>query len=140
VSVDQLNAIRVELNNLYHKQPTLFEQCDPVVRQYAERFWAQLISEKRIDAEWMDKAAKQLDIDTLEHSNVREIRSEWICQNTWGMLQLTDFFQSSGWSETQIKFAATQIISRAVNPASELKTSSWIRENSDLALVEGFNG
>ena len=139
VSVDQLNAIRVELNNLYHKQPTLFEQCDPVVRQYAERFWAQLISEKRIDAEWMDKAAKQVDIDTLEHSNVREIGAEWICQNTWDKLQLTEFFQSCGWSETQIKLAATQIISRAVYPASELKTSSWIRENSAVCEVTGYD-
>jgi transposase len=139
VSVDQLNAIRVELNNLYHKQPTLFEQSDPVVRQYAERFWAQLISEKRIDAEWMDKAAKQVDIDTLEHSNVREIGAEWICQNTWDKLQLTEFFQSCGWSETQIKLAATQIISRAVYPASELKTSSWIRENSAVCEVTGYD-
>ncbi len=114
----------MELNNLYHKQPTLFEQCDPVVRQYAERFWAQLISKKKIDAEWMNRAARQVDIDTLEHSNVREIGSEWICQNTWDKLQLTEFFQSCGWNETQIQLAVTQIFSRAVYPASELRTSS----------------
>jgi hypothetical protein len=87
----------VELNNLYDKQPNLFEQCDPVVRQYEERFWAQLILKKNIDA-------------------------EWICQNTWDKLHLTEFFQSCGWSETQIHLAATQIFSRAVYPASELRT------------------
>ena len=34
------------------------------------------------------------------------------------------------WSETQIRLVAMQKISRAVYPARELKTSSWIRENS----------
>lgn len=36
VSTDQLNAIRTALNNLYHKQPPIFEQSDPLVKQYAE--------------------------------------------------------------------------------------------------------
>ena len=139
VSLDQLNAIRVELNNLYHKQPTIFEQSDPLVKQYVEDLWKQLIAEKKIDADWIDKAARQVDIDTIQHSNVREIGAEWICYNTWNKLQLTEFLQGRGWSETQIQLAATQIISRAVYPASELKTSSWIKENSAICEVTGYD-
>jgi len=139
LNVDQLNAIRVELNNLYQKQPTLFEQTDPLVKHYTEKFWSQLISEKRIDADWMDKAAKRVDIDTIQHNNVREIGAEWICYNTWNKLKLTEFLQSCGWNETQIKLASTQIISRAVYPASELKTCSWIKENSAICEVTGYD-
>jgi len=139
VSVDQLNAIRVQLNNLYHRQPTIFKQSDPLVKQFVEDLWQQLIAEKRIDTDWIDKASKQVDVDTIQHSNVREIGAEWICYNTWNKLQLTEFLQAGGWNETQIQLAATQIISRAVYPASELKTSSWIKENSAICEVTGYD-
>lgn len=136
VSVEQLNAIRAQLNNLYNKQSTLFEESDPLVKQYVESFWQRLIAEKKID---IDKAQRQVAIDTIQHSNVREIGAEWICYNTWNKLQITDFLQSQGWTETQIQLAATQIISRAVYPASELKTSSWIKENSAICEVTGYD-
>lgn len=136
VSIEQLNAIRTQLNNLYNQQSSLFEERDPLVKQYVESFWQRLIAEKKID---IDKAQRQVAIDTIQHSNVREIGAEWICYNTWNKLQITDFLQSQGWTETQIQLAATQIISRAVYPASELKTSSWIKENSAICEVTGYD-
>ena len=139
VGTDQLNAIQASLNNLYHKQSAIFEHCDPLVKQYTEQFWEQLIAAKKIDANWIDKSAKQVDIESLQHSNVREIGAEWICYNTWNKLQLTEFLQKLGWSDMQIQLAATQIISRAVYPASELKTSSWIKENSAICEVTGYD-
>ena len=139
VSAEQLNAIQMQLNNRYQKQSALFESDDSIVTHFAEKFWKQLIDGKKIDANWADKAAKQVDVDTLQHSNVREIGAEWMCYNTWDQLQLTSFFQSQGWNETQIQLAATQIISRAVYPASELKTSSWMKENSAICEVTGYD-
>jgi transposase len=136
VSVEQLNAIRAHLNNLYNQQSSLFEESDPLVKQYVESFWQRLIAEKKID---IDKAQRQIAIDTIQHSNVREIGAEWICYNTWNKLQITEFLQSQGWTETQIQLAATQVISRAVYPASELKTSSWIKENSAICEVTGYD-
>ena len=47
--------------------------------------------------------------------------------------------QSKGWNETQIQLAATQIISWTDYPASELKTSSWIKENSAICEVTGYD-
>jgi transposase len=136
VSVEQLNNIRTHLNNLYNKQSTLFEEQDPLVKQHVETFWQQLIADKKIDT---DKAHRRVDVETLQHSNVREIGAEWICYNTWNKLQITEFLQSQGWTETQIQLAATQVISRAVYPASELKTSSWIKENSAICEVTGYD-
>jgi transposase len=136
VSVEQLNAIRTHLNNLYNQQSTLFEESDSLVKHYVDSFWQRLIAEKKID---IDKAQRQVAIDTIQHSNVREIGAEWICYNTWNKLQITEFLQSQGWTETQIQLAATQVISRAVYPASELKTSSWIKENSAICEVTGYD-
>ena len=75
-SVKQINAIRSELNNLHHKQSTIFDQNDPIVKRYAEDLWRRLITEKKIDADWVDKEARKVDIDTIAHTNVREIGAE----------------------------------------------------------------
>jgi UDP-N-acetyl-D-mannosaminuronate dehydrogenase len=88
VSVEHLNSIRAHLNNLYNQQSALFEETDPLVKQYAESFWQRLIREQKID---IDKAQRQVVIATIQHSNVREIGAEWICCNTWNKLEITDF-------------------------------------------------
>jgi len=51
----------------------------------------------------------------------------------------TEFLQSQGWSEEEIQLAATKIISRAVYPASELKTSYWIQRNSAVCELTGYD-
>ncbi|TRW89325.1 IS1634 family transposase, partial [Flavobacterium sp. GT3R68] len=42
------------------------------------------------------------------------------------------------WSEEQIQLALTQIISRAVYPASENRTSKWIKENSAICELTAY--
>lgn len=139
IEVEQLNKIQVHLNARHKKQETLFEETDEVVIQMVEQLWHRLVSEKRIDINWADKAARQIDVDTIKHSNVREIGVEWICYHTWNELQITEFLRQQGWNETQIQLAATQVISRAAYPASELKTSRWIKENSAVCELTGYN-
>ena len=58
---------------------------------YTKAFWEQLITENKIDADWVDKQAHKVDIDTNDYTNVREIGAEWICYNTWNKLKLTEF-------------------------------------------------
>jgi transposase len=52
--------------------------------------------------------------------------------------QLNKFFEQLGWSQEQIQLTMTQIISRAAYPASELKTSHWIKENSAVCEVTQY--
>lgn len=139
VFIDQLNKIQSHLNARYKKQEVIFEETDAVVKSMTAELWHRLVSEKRIDINWVDKAERQVDVDTLKHTNVREVGTEWMCYNTWNQLQLSEFLAAQGWNETQIKLAATQVISRAAYPASELKTSSWIKENSAVCELTGYN-
>ena len=76
--------------------------------------------------------------DTIEHSNVREIGSEWMCYNTWQQLGIDKVLEDNEFSELEIQLAQTQIISRAVHPCSELATSKWIKENSAISELTGF--
>ncbi len=54
-------------------------------------------------------------------------------------LQIAPFLESLGWSEDQVKLAQTHIISRAVYPASELETVRWIKENSAVCEITGYD-
>lgn len=139
VNVDQLNKIQWHLNARYQKQETLFQETDTVVMEMTEQLWQRLVSEKRIDVNWADKAKRHIDADSISHSNVRETGTEWMCMQAWNQLQITEFLQQQGWDETKIKLAITQVISRATYPASELKSSRWINDNSGVCEISGYD-
>ena len=52
---------------------------------------------------------------------------------------LHHFLASGGWDADEIKLAISHIISRAVYPASELETTRWMRENSAICEVTGYD-
>jgi hypothetical protein len=50
-------------------------------------------------------------------------------------LGIGNFLREYGWDEEKIALATTHIISRAVYPASELKTVSYIKENPAITEI-----
>ncbi len=66
------------------------------------------------------------------------MRKTFACQ-TWEKLQLTQLLLSQGFTPEQAMLAATQVVSRAVYPASELKTTRWIKENSAVCELTGYD-
>lgn len=138
-TVEQRNRIQKHLTNRYEKKEFLFEETDPLVIKYADQLWQRIVDEKKVDIPSVEKQERMVDVDTLKHRDVREIGAEWICRQTWEKLQLTQLLLSHGWSEEQVQLAATQIISRAVYPASELKTARWIKDNSAVCELTGYD-
>ena len=53
----------------------------------------------------------------------------------WQQLGIEERLLSLHWSKEQVQLATTQIVSRAVYPASELETSRWIQENSAICEI-----
>lgn len=129
-TVEQRNKIQKELTNKYERKQLLFEETDPIVKKYVDELWQRILDTKRLDICSVEKRAKLIDADTMQHSNVTKIGAESICQHTWDKLQITPILLSKGWTEQQVQLASTQVISRAVYPASELKTTRWTKENS----------
>lgn len=66
------------------------------------------------------------------------IRAEWLCSQVISQLRVSAFLEQQGWVDSEIRLALTHNICRAVYPASELKTSLWIKENSAVCEVTGF--
>jgi hypothetical protein len=75
---EQLNKIQKHLTLRAEGKITLFDESDPVVLHYITTLWERMISEKRIDlpSEWINKQKKLVDVDTIEHRQVREIGTE----------------------------------------------------------------
>jgi len=77
-------------------------------------------------------------MSTLKNKDGREVGAEWLCKQAFDQLRIGNFLQQKGWDENAIALAATDIITRAVYPASELKTVSYIKENSAICEITGF--
>lgn len=98
-----------------------------------------MIVRKAIDRKTMEQKHTLVKADTIKHKEAREIGTEWICANTWNNLKLTELFERLGWHEQQIRLAMTQVISRAIYPVSELSTSKWIKDNSAICDITGYD-
>ena len=151
VAVDQLNIIQKILTAKVSACKPLFEvpySEDPVVLKYVEELYQRMVEEKRIDVllENREKKAAQsgkdiqaIDLNSIRNKDVREIGAEWLSYQAMDQLQIGEFLREQGWNEEDIKLAQTHIISRAVYPASELETARWIRENSSVCEITGYD-
>ena len=80
---------------------------------------------------------EQVDLNSLQVPDSREIGAEWMCYEMLNRLDLKSFLEHKGWGKNKIENALISIISRAVASLSEHKTESWLQQNS--ALLELFD-
>jgi hypothetical protein len=142
INIDQLNQVRRILCNRFeeaHGKSGLFEiekDNEAIVNKLSDDFWDRLVKENRIDSGQTppkvptERQRNMVFEESSRHPDVRETGSEWLCCQALEQLGLGDYLSNTGFNEEEAKLALTQIISRAVYPASELETARWIRENS----------
>lgn len=105
---------------------------DEKIEKLAHYFYNEILKKKRYDvnADW-----ETVDMSSLKNSDAREVGAEWMCKQAFDQLGIDNFLRSENWTEKQISLATTHIISRAVFPASELKTVSYIKDNSAVCEI-----
>ena len=116
-----------------------FEQVDEQVERLARHFYSEIRKKQRYDVKKNGADWQIIDVDTVKNKDAREIGGEWLCKQAFDQLNISEFLAQSNWSRQQISLAATHIISRAVYPASELKTVSFIKENSAVCELTGYD-
>ena len=110
------------------------------IEELAQHYYREVIKKRRYDLKHINSLEQEtVYINTLKNKDAREIGAEWLCLQALGQLGLSDFLKSKQWSEEKINLAQTHIISRAVYPASELKTVSWLKDNSSVCELTGFD-
>lgn len=138
---EQLNIIQKKLTQLASGMKDLFEIEDPFLQPYIDGFWNQILANKTIDVVTKSKVTNLktwVDLESIKHTQVREIGAEYIGYQTLNKLQLNTLLKTLGWDEQKIQLTYTQIISRAVYPCSEYKTTRWIQENSGVCELSGY--
>ena len=114
------------------------------VQRKTQEFWDKMVAEGSIDAvkktieESRKKAERLIEVDTVKHTDAREIGAENICLQAIRELKLDKFLEDEGWSEVQINTALAHLITRTVYSPSELKSMDIMRENS--AVCELLTG
>jgi hypothetical protein len=136
---EQLNVIARTLTDMYQRKQNIFPSTDALITKWVTELWGKIVGGKRLDLTTYDENNRMINADTLKHSNVREVGSEWMCYNTWHQLGLDKVLKENDFSEHEIQLAQTQVISRAVHPASELATARWINENSAIMELSGYD-
>ena len=150
INIDELNQVRRIICKRYQDIKGGDELFDikidnpQKVIDLADKLWNDLVEQNRIDIGQKEKkppSVRQRNMvfeESIRHPDVREIGSEWLCRQALEQLQLPDYLSNIGFTEEETQLALTQIISRAVYPASELETARWIRENSAVCEVTGY--
>jgi hypothetical protein len=130
-----------KLNNLITGNQSLFP-LEENAEKFANELYARLINEQKIDV--VEKIRKEkeewetVNLKTLKNEDVRELGAEWMCLQTLHELGIPELLRISGWDDKNIQLALTHIVSRAIYPASELKTQRFIEENSSICELSGY--
>ena len=121
-----------------------FARYNEFVQRKTEEFWMKMVNNGSIDAVKEDirqsgeKARRLVDVDTVKHTDAREIGAEWICLQAIRELEIDKFLEKQGWSEVKINTALAHLITRTIYSPSELKSMSIMEENSAVCeLVSG---
>lgn len=139
--IDQKILLAQRINELVKGEPTIFwSGKNKKVEEFAQYFYSQIKSKKKLDVTSpMQDEVETVKINSLQNRDVREIGAESIGYQAFLQLGIDKYLSERNWNQEQIGLAATHIVSRAVYPASELKTVSWIKENSGICELTGYN-
>lgn len=135
---DQIDLIEKGICDRINGQQSLFEEAR--VSAFVEELYQRMIKEKKVDLGLSDpqKDIDTVDLNTLKNKDIREMGAEWLSLQAVRELGIDRYLASQGWSEEDISLALSHIVSRAVYPASELKTVRFMEENSSICELTGY--
>lgn len=133
----------------HQDQKDLFEspysRYNEFVQKKTEEYWTEMVKNGSIDAVKKDlkasqeKAKRLVDVDTVKHTDAREIGAEWICLQAIRVLKIDKILEKQGWSEVKINTALAHLITRTVYSPSELKSMRIMDENSAVCELASGN-
>jgi hypothetical protein len=140
-TVDQKKMLASRIEEMIKNGGNVLETstADGKVEKLARYFYSEIKQKKRYDIKHEKAEWETVNMSTLKNKDGREIGPEWLCKQAFDQLGIAGLLRQQKWDEEKISLATTHIISRAVYPASELKTVSFIKENSSICEITGFD-
>ena len=129
-------ADRIEM--LLTGAESMFHLVDESIEALAQRYVSEIQekglfpSKKRKSSIGQDpeKNFEEINLDSIEEEQSREIGGEWLCKQAFDKLQLRAVFSGLGMTEGQISMAQMLLIAKLIHPSSELETERWLKETS----------
>ena len=138
LSAEELIYISKRVTEKAARKQTLFvDEMESKLSPYIEELYAKLLKNKKVD-DPTKPVKKKIEVESVKNKEVRELGSEHLALQACKQLGLPEFLSTMGWSEEKIQLTMVQLVSRTVYPASELKTSLWIKENSSICELTGY--
>ena len=112
------------------------KEMSEIVCSYVYSFWEEMKRKGTIDAaresyeESVRKARRLVDVNTIEHTDAREVGAENVCLQAIQELQIDKFLQRREWSERKIQSTLSSLIIRTVYASSEWKSLRLMEVNS----------
>lgn len=142
---DNRRTVLQYLKHKIFKQSLLFElTITQDLKLLADSYYAKFIEaygEEPLDERVSFPPAKEkadlvtVDLNTLESIDVKTFGNEHLCLQTLDHLKFPDIFRDMGWKEDRIDMARIAVCARAIFTSSELKTSQFLRDNSELCAM-----
>ena len=136
----KLLADRIE--QILNNQTELYT-TDIQIEELAKKYSEQIIETKKVfvnksiqkrEIKEQDNEAdfQNVDVNSIESENAREIGNEWLAKQAIEQVGLDKIIEQQDISEKLLKTSLISIISRMVHPSSELETERWLKENTAL--------
>jgi hypothetical protein len=130
-------ADRIE--QILQGQLNIFDEHSVHIEKYAQEIVKKIIESNSLDIigqqdqnNIKEKEFVEVDINSIENHEVKEIGAEWIVKQTIDKLGIEDLLVSLGYDKRARDRALLNWISRTINPLSELGTENWLKRNSSL--------
>jgi len=157
-----LNLGKLEgVNKLHHKaladrieelvtgnSNTLFHdtQINTSIEEIAQEFSQKIITDKLFITTATDKRSiskeisrnfQEVDLDTIEEIESRNIGGEWLIKQAMERLGIEEILTGTGMGKEETSIAQMLLTAKAIHPSSELESERWLHENS--AIRELYN-
>ncbi|TRX32762.1 hypothetical protein FNW52_16550 [Flavobacterium sp. ZT3R18] len=117
----------------------MVQDSDAHLLEFADELYYKALKGGKVDSKIdPERDMAHVDLNTFKHLNAKELGAEWLGFQALKQIKIDSFLMEQKWSDEKLQLAMTQIISRAVFPASENKTSKWIIENSSICQLTGY--
>lgn len=146
-SLHKLLADRIE--TLLTGATSLFNIENPIIESLAQEFTLEIQKKGLFPSKQksksivntIEKTYKEIDVDSVEEIESREIGGEWLCKQAFDKLGLSNLFSKIGMNETQINMSQMLLTAKLLHPSSELEAERWLNKNSgasELYAKESF--
>ena len=116
---------------------SLFPSNSDEIESLAQSFAQQISKDKIFPSSKGKSISKDVDhnyqnvnLDSLEQVESRQMGGEWLVKQAFNKLGLTNILESIGLDNKQVNIAQLLLTAKLLHPSSELETERWLNENS----------